>query len=187
MSDTASGIIAKLRFVDITTCDAATLEAVRTLRNHPRVRRFMYTTHEISPEEHVKWAASLKGAAGRRFFVVFSDDEIAGTVNWSSRGEKLGRIHWGFYVNPEMAGRGVGSAMLTQFLEMIFADGQTEKIVGEARLDNAASQALHKRLGFVEQERVDVEGDGGEAVSALRFVLSRRDWLENRAAAQQGK
>lgn len=187
MPNTASGIIAKLRFVDITTCDAATLEGVRELRNHPQIRPFLYTTHEISSAEHASWAAGLAGDIDRRFFVVFSDNVIAGTANWSSRGQEAGDLYWGFYVNPELAGRGVGTAMLTQFLEMIFSDGQTERIIGEAREDNAASRALHKRLGFVEQGPRHVEGDSGETVTAIRFALTRRDWQEQLSARQQGK
>lgn len=187
MPNTASGIIAKLRFVDITTCDAATLEGVRELRNHPQIRRFMYTTHEISALEHASWATGLADDIERRFFVVFSDNVIAGTTNWSSRGQKPGDLYWGFYVNPDLTGHGVGTAMLTQFLEMVFSDGQTERIIGEAREDNAASRALHKRLGFVEQGPRHVEGDGGETVTAIRFVLTRRDWQEQLSARQQGK
>ncbi|WP_230714510.1 GNAT family N-acetyltransferase [Marinobacter shengliensis] len=31
------------------------LEQVLQWRNHPEVRRYMYTTHEIRLEEHSKW------------------------------------------------------------------------------------------------------------------------------------
>lgn len=187
MPDTASGIIAKLRFVDITVCDGATQEAVRKLRNHLQIRRFMYNPHEISVEEHARWIVGLEGVSDRRFYVVFSGEDIAGTVNWSSRGQQAGELYWGFYVNPGMTGHGIGTAMLRQFLDMIFADGETGRVIGEALQDNAASQALHKRLGFVEQGLRDVEDDNGETRIAVRFALTRGDWLEIATAQQQGK
>ena len=40
------------------------LARVLNWRNHPDVRRFMYTSHEISPEEHEQWFARNSEAPG---------------------------------------------------------------------------------------------------------------------------
>lgn len=175
MRHSPSDLAAQLRFVDIADCDASTIEQLRRLRNDPQIRRYLYTTHEISAGEHEQWVRSVAGDNMRRVFAVLLANDMAGSVNWSSCDMDEGTVSWGFYVNPRLAGQGIGTAMLTRFIAMIFADPAVSHIRGEALVDNAASLALHKRVGFVEQGRKTVRIDGdGENTEAVVFALDRQ-------------
>ena len=57
----------------------------------------------------------------------------------------------GVYVDPAERGRGVGEALL-RAAEAWAVDRGCREIASDARLDNAASLALHRRLGYVEGE-----------------------------------
>ena len=179
MRHSPSDLAAQLRFVDIRDCDDTAIEQLRRLRNDPQIRQFLYTTHEIEAAEHQAWVKSVSADPMRRVFAVFGADTIIGSVNWSRHGVDKGVVAWGFYVDPQLAGKGVGTAMLTRFVAMIFADPSICRIRGEALAANTASIALHKRLGFVEQGRksVSVEGNrddaGAETADAIVFELDR--------------
>ena len=57
----------------------------------------------------------------------------------------------GIYVTTEERGRGVGEALL-RAAEAWAVDRGCREIASDARLDNAPSLSLHRRLGYVEGE-----------------------------------
>ncbi len=43
------------------------LESVLKLRNHPEVRRYMFTRHEIATEEHALWFVVRRKIKAQRY------------------------------------------------------------------------------------------------------------------------
>lgn len=50
-----------MEFVRLVDADEVVQARIRELRNQSNVRKFMYTDHEISLEEHANWIKSLQG------------------------------------------------------------------------------------------------------------------------------
>jgi RimJ/RimL family protein N-acetyltransferase len=50
-------------------------------RNAPELARWMYSDHEISPEEHERWYAEALSDRSRRYWIVEVDGTPAGLVN----------------------------------------------------------------------------------------------------------
>jgi len=59
----------------------------------------------------------------------------------------------GIYVTPDARGRGVARALIAGVTQWAKDQGVTE-LASDALLDNEASHAMHKALGFCETERV---------------------------------
>ena len=144
-------------------------------RNHPEVRRYMYTQHEISLNEHEAWfeRASLDPT---RHLLVFEDETgPAGFVNFHSPGH--GKIaEWGFYLAPDAA-KGTGRRLGQAALAYGFSTTGFHKVCGEALAFNERSIKFHLNLGF-RQEGVlrDQHFDGQTYHTVLRFGLLRHEW-----------
>ena len=71
--------IGSLRFESIASVSREDRELVREIRNHPDIRKYMYTEHVISPDEHLRWLEGLEGDESRKVFVIFSGDKLVGS------------------------------------------------------------------------------------------------------------
>ena len=56
--------------------------------------------------------------------------------------------HWSFYIGAPDAPKGTGGRMLAAFLHHLLQRPDMAGITAEVRIDNAASLALHRALGF---------------------------------------
>ncbi|WP_310741040.1 UDP-4-amino-4,6-dideoxy-N-acetyl-beta-L-altrosamine N-acetyltransferase [Ideonella aquatica] len=125
---------------------AEDLPLVRAWRNHPAVRQHMFTTHEITAEEHAQWFQRQQADATRRLYLFERDGRPQGFMHLS--GVQLGGVcEWGFYAAPD-APRGTGRAMGAATLAELFTVEQVHKICGQVLQGNAASMRFHETLGF---------------------------------------
>lgn len=151
------------------------LARVLRWRNHPEVRRHMYTRHEITPDEHRHWfaRASVDSTCVPLIF------ELAGTpagfVAFS--GVAVGGVaSWGFYLAPE-APRGTGRALGRAALAHGFEHLRLHKVCGEALALNERSIRFHARLGFVREGVLrEQHFDGERHHTVVRFGLLHREW-----------
>lgn len=159
------------------------LVLVRGWRNHPDVRRHMFSTHEITADEHRQWFDRQQADATRRLWLFRRDGVPMGFVHLSGVAPG-GVAEWGFYAAPG-APRGTGSALGRTALARAFGDEGLHKVCGQVLAGNAASLAFHRRLGFAEegllrqQHRVaPLPGQpGGPTYHDIHcFGLLRADW-----------
>lgn len=149
------------------------LERVLEWRNDEQVRRFMYTQHEISLTEHMRW---FEGASldDRRHLLVF---EINGTplgfVNINQL--SIGVADWGFYTAPD-APKGTGRQLGQAALDYAFNHAKLHKICGQAITYNERSVKFHLSLGF-QQEGIlrDQHFDGHHYHDVVCFGLLATD------------
>ena len=122
------------------------LPMVLAWRNHAEVRRFMFTQHEISLDEHRNWFAKASQDPSRCLLIVEEDTQAIGYVQFS-KVEEDGIAEWGFYVRPD-APKGMGSKLGVTALNYAFGPLKLHKVCGQAIDSNQASIAFHQRLGF---------------------------------------
>lgn len=155
---------------------AGDLESLLGWRNHPDVRRFMLTQHEITIGEHRDW------------FERFSRDPSHALLIGEDRGFPIGFVHfsrvapqsaadWGFYAAPG-APAGSGSRLCATALDFAFQQLALHKVCGQALDNNQASVHLHARLGF-RQEGVLREQHllGDKPYDLICYGLLRREWI----------
>lgn len=135
------------------------LTMVLAWRNHPEVRRFMFTQHEISKTEHTQWFLRVVQDITRRLLIVQESSSPIGYVQFSNV-EPGGVADWGFYARPD-ATKGTGSKLGELALEHAFCQLKLHKVCGQAIENNQASIRFHERLGFKcegvlrDQKRID--------------------------------
>lgn len=152
------------------------LPMVLAWRNHAEVRRYMFTQHEISLDEHRNWFAKASRDHSRCLLIVEEDKQAIGYVQFS-KVEDGGVADWGFYARPD-APKGTGRKLGVMALNHAFGPLKLHKVCGQAIASNQASIAFHQRLGFVlegvlrDQQRIN-----GAYHSLYCFGLLATEWL----------
>jgi len=153
----------------------ADLEQVMAWRNHSEVRRFMYTTHEISLDEHRHWfeRSSLDPSTYLRIYE--KDGEATGFVNISkTRSPQI--ADWGFYVSPD-APKNIGGLLGDEALNFAFNELKLHKLCGQVLGFNDRSIAFHKRLGFIEEGCLrEQHFDGTNYHDVVCFGILAEEW-----------
>lgn len=144
-------------------------------RNHSEVRRFMYTTHEISLDEHRNWFERARANPDLSLMVYLQEGEPSGFVN-ISRTRCRQVADWGFYLAPE-AVKGTGRQLGNCALEYAFGELGLHKVCGEALGFNKRSIRFHESLGFSVEGRLREQHYDGEGYhDVVRFGLLEHEW-----------
>lgn len=154
---------------------AADLEQVLEWRNHPDVRKYMYTQHEITLEEHTRWFSRACKDSKISLKVLEINGDPVGFVNIKQI--STGKIaEWSFHVSPN-AKKGTGYLLCSLALDYIFQELKMEKLNGEVISFNKKSIALHEKLGF-RQEGVQINNyyRNGRYYDVYLFGITAADW-----------
>jgi len=151
------------------------LERILAWRNHPEVRRFMYSQHMITMQEHLRWYESLQNNSFKRAFVFELAGVPSGFVSFSlATGGHV--ADWGFYVAPGSS-KGTGGKLGRTALQYAFTVMQLHKVCGQALYHNERSIRFHERLGFLREGTLrDQYFDGSCYHSIVCFGLLAREW-----------
>lgn len=151
------------------------LTAVLSWRNHESVRNFMFTRNRISEIEHADWFARASTDSTRRLLIAEDEGLPAGFVQFNNVVER-GVASWGFYVRP-LSPKGTGRKLGVSALNYAFRDLGLSKVCGQALELNAASIALHEKLGFTREGIFrDHQIIDGVFHSIYCFGLLQREW-----------
>lgn len=127
-----------------TAADAAAIAGIY----RPYVERSRISFEEVAPGP----AEMAQRMADPLYPWLLAEDED-GAIGYASSSAFRSRpayrwvVETGLYVAQDATGRGVGRALLARLLE-ILTDQRFVSAVGAITLPNAASVALHERLGF---------------------------------------
>jgi UDP-4-amino-4,6-dideoxy-N-acetyl-beta-L-altrosamine N-acetyltransferase len=153
------------------------LSQVLAWRNHPDVRKNMYTQHVISAEEHAAWFARVQIDPTKRYFVCVDDGEPLGVVGFYSISPHHKTAEWAFY-SGNLARRGLGSHMEYLALSLAFDELGLEKLSCEVLGFNESVISFHRKHGFRregirhQQHLID-----GKYEDVHLLALFRKDWL----------
>ena len=154
---------------------AADLPMVLGWRNHPAIRGFMLTRHEISLDEHRNWFAQASTDPTRRLLIV---EDASGPVGYAqfNNVREGGVSDWGFYACPD-APKGSGRKLGRAALNHAFGALNLHKVCGQAIDSNRASIALHTALGFAREGVLrDQHHIDGAWHSLVCFGLLKHEW-----------
>lgn len=156
----------------------ADLSLVLAWRNHPDVRRYMYTQHEITQDEHQRWFERTLPNPKKHLLIFEANQQPLGFVNFNETGNG-GIADWGFYVAPN-APKGSGQQLGRAALSHAFTQFKLHKICGEALAYNQRSIKFHQSQGF-QQEGIlrDQHYDGERYHNVICFGLLFLEWQPN--------
>ena len=156
----------------------ADLEQVLAWRNHPDVRRYMYTQHEITLDEHQRWFERTLLDPKKHLLIFEVNQQPLGFMNFNESGN-AGIADWGFYAAPD-APKGSGRQLGRTALNHAFTQLQFHKVSGQALAYNERSIQFHQSLGF-QQEGIlrDQHFDGERYHHVICFGLLSPEWQPN--------
>ena len=149
--------------------DESDLNAIRSWRNHPQVRRASIYTAEITEEGHRAWWARMSGNPANRVLIFEWRGRPAGVVMFMDHDPAAASAEWGFFLDVD--GLNAERALLPAWMEL--EREAVEYGIGELQLTamggrtlawNTPVLALHRRFGFLEvpERRYTVEIEGEE-------------------------
>lgn len=151
------------------------VDQVFAWRNHPNVRRYMYTQHEVTMEEHQRWFERASQDRGKHLLIFEVDSSPLGFIQFGQMGSKA-IADWGFYAAPG-APKGYGRRLGVAALDYAFAHLQLHKVCGQVLAFNETSARFHRALGFHQEGRLREQYfDGQQYQDVLCFGLLQSEW-----------
>jgi UDP-4-amino-4,6-dideoxy-N-acetyl-beta-L-altrosamine N-acetyltransferase len=152
------------------------LKQVLSWRNHPEIRRYMYTQHEISLDDHARWFARESQDPDRHLLLFEIDSTPLGFINIHQI-VSGGIADWGFYVAPG-APKGTGHTLGQSALRYAFKVVGLHKLCGQALAFNERSIRFHLNLGFQREGTLRQQHFNGQQYhDVVCFGLLASEWL----------
>jgi UDP-4-amino-4,6-dideoxy-N-acetyl-beta-L-altrosamine N-acetyltransferase len=151
------------------------LALILSWRNHPEVRRVMFSQHEISLEEHRNWFNKVRLDNSRCLLLVEEANKPIGFVQFTHV-ESEGVADWGFYTDPG-APKGTGRKLGVAALEHAFTNLNLHKVCGQVISSNSISIRFHHRLGFVQEGVLRAhQRSNSEYLDLYCFGMLSQEW-----------
>lgn len=154
-------------------------------RNDLAIRMSMFSTNEITEEEHLAWFARLQ-ASHTSLCYIYENEQGSpeGVVNFTELNEKNGSAFWGFYTSPT-AKPGTGTKLGRDAMNEAFTVRGLRKLSAEVLENNSKSIKLHQRLGFNQEGffRAHHLTSSGY-VGVLRFGIISSEWLHTQRSVE---
>jgi len=169
-----------IKSFELTPLEESHLEMILEWRNMPIVRQNMYTSHEITLDEHKRWFANLTNDDSRAYFIAIINGILCGVIGFSEINRVKGIATWAFYTSPN-AIKGSGSLMEFYALDYAFNQLNLHKLRCEVLGFNKTVIKLHTKFGFsIEGEHRDAFYDGNDYHNIIHLGIFAGEWVEQR-------
>lgn len=163
-------------FMSIRKMNEKDLEYVLMWRNHPDIRRFMLSQHEITLAEHRDWFERTSKDEARSLLIIEEFGNPRGCVLFSGV-YKNSTAEWGFYSAPGNPA-GTGTRICASALDFAFRELMVNKVAGHVLEFNKASIRIHQRLGFTQEGNLRQHSlIKGTHHNLLSFGLLSSEWF----------
>ena len=125
------------------------LDYVLKWRNHPDIRKFMLSQHEITLAEHCAWFDRASRDESLALLVIEDNGQPLGCVIFSGV-KNNSTADWSFYSAPGNP-PGSGMRICTTALDYAFSELGVHKVAGQVLEFNQASIRVHQQLGFTQE------------------------------------
>jgi RimJ/RimL family protein N-acetyltransferase len=153
----------------------ADAERILAWRNQPHIREAMFTTGEISLEDHLAWMERTITDKQTHTFIYEDGGHPLGYVKIEEEGNGVWR--WGFYIGHKAAVKGSGSRMLCLALDHIFDTCCGTNVKAQVKPDNPASIRIHERLGFIQTSEPNKQATD----ITLQYAITAPIWRQRRS------
>lgn len=170
-----------MQFLALVDASPAIQAHVRTLRNQKDVRKYMYTSHEITEEEHLGWLNHLKGNNRQEVFVAIDGGQALGIVSLNAINTAQKTADWAFYLDTDLQGKGLGSIVEFWMLDYAFNEAGLEKLNCEVLETNPSVIKMHQKFGFEREgvRRKNIIKDGNR-IDVILLGITKEEWISKR-------
>jgi UDP-4-amino-4,6-dideoxy-N-acetyl-beta-L-altrosamine N-acetyltransferase len=135
-----------INFIDLT------LEQKKMIlewRNHPDVRKWMYTDNKISLINHLKFIESLKNTKDKLYFLLQNETESVGVFDFIDITKDS--CEFGLYANPNL--RAMGKIIMNEIIKYAFEVLKVSKLKAGILKDNKKAVSLYRSYCFQELDK----------------------------------
>lgn len=129
---------------------AADAPAIASIYNHFVANTVVTFEEDVVPAPDMVVRIAAVQAEGLPWLVAERDGEVVGysyASRWKTRSAYRHSVETTIYLKPGCEGRGIGRQLYRALIDVLKTKG-THVAIGGAALPNAASVALHEKLGF---------------------------------------
>jgi UDP-4-amino-4,6-dideoxy-N-acetyl-beta-L-altrosamine N-acetyltransferase len=162
-------------------------DRILTWRNLPEIRRWMYTDHVISPEEHARWFEGALTDSTRKYWIVEVEGEPVGLANLADIAPAYRRATWAYYLaEGSVRGKGIGAFVEFKVIEHVFGEMGLNKLWCEVLVENEAVWKMHEAFGFRREAlfRQHAWKDGAPT-DVVGLGLLAAEWAEIRETSRE--
>jgi FLAGELLAR PROTEIN G FLAG len=136
------------RFVNYVSLSHEQSHLIWQGRNHPEIRKWMTNPNPFTFDEHEQFVKKLKMRNDCIFWAVLFKDEIVGSYCLNPYNSILKEGEMGKFILPDYLGRGIGSLMTKEFVELLLHSDMVNRIYAKIKVDNIRNQHLNLKIGF---------------------------------------
>jgi UDP-4-amino-4,6-dideoxy-N-acetyl-beta-L-altrosamine N-acetyltransferase len=160
--------------------------ALRKLRNKKDCRKWMYSDHIISIDEHFQWIENQKTDKSLIVFAVYESKEVIGMFKINNISWRHKTCDWGYYIDSSYAGTGIGQSLEYTTVDFIFNTLNLIKQTVEVMEGNNLVLRLHNKFLFKEEGfRKSAIIKDGKRCSFHELSVLRRDWNAGKAEVKK--
>ena len=141
--------IALINFINLSLQEK---ETVLSWRNHPDIKKWMYTNQDITLKDHLYFIESLKGKQDRNYFLVKQNHEYIGVIDFTDITSQ--KLEIGLYTNP--AQKAKGDILMQLIIDYSFHDLHVNTVTAELFSENSKAYHLYQRYGFKEVNKKNI-------------------------------
>jgi UDP-4-amino-4,6-dideoxy-N-acetyl-beta-L-altrosamine N-acetyltransferase len=150
-------------------------------RNSDRIRKYMYTDHIISWDEHQAWYNRIKDTGEQILYIFEREGHPVGFFNVTHINRAQGSCSFGLYVGEPDMPKGTGSALGYCGMEEMIEHLKFKRVIGEVFSFNKATIDFNIRLGFIHEEgKTRQVWKNGQYETILIFDLFPDNWLKRK-------
>lgn len=175
----------KIKLIQLVDAELEVQLLVRDIRNEDNVRKWMYTDHLITSNEHLEWVNKVKHDPRQEVFIVMADKTPLGIVSINSIDEKHKKADWAYYLT-ETARGGLGACLEYAIIDFAFNRKSLEKLNCEVIEGNDAVIKLHKKFAFEDEGfRKSNIVKGQDRLGVHYLGLTKQSWEEHKNAIKE--
>ena len=133
-----------VELINFTNLSLEEKKLILSWRNHPSIRKWMYTEEIISLENHLSFIETLKNTKSKQYFVVKDKENYLGVIDFCDITPSS--VIMGLYKNPIL--KGVGILLLQSIIQYAFETLKVTTIISEVFESNVQAYKLYNQIGF---------------------------------------
>ena len=162
--------------------DMQMIEIIRKYRNHPEVRKWMYSDKPISKKEHLKFIKSLKKDRKNLYFLAIRNGQNLGVLSFRRIDTKNRNAYFGIYANPEEKIKDAGKLLGETLLKFAFEYLKLHTLKLEVLEINERAIKFYERLGFKREGILrEFAKKGNKWLNVLIMGLTEDEYFTNKA------
>jgi UDP-4-amino-4,6-dideoxy-N-acetyl-beta-L-altrosamine N-acetyltransferase len=145
-----------IRFINYSNISKEESEMILNWRNNDKIKKWMYTSHTISAEEHSRFMQAAKNDP-KNFYWLAKDkaNNYLGVISLNKVDIKNRSTYLGLHGNPEAPVAGSGYKLLEGIIWLAFDVFKLHELKLEVLEDNIQARNLYKKTGFHDEGRIN--------------------------------